>query len=121
MALGLPGRFTISVLPRIPAVCRERIAVGTNAREVERICSPKPGSIFSQTAWVASGVTSLGEERFVRDAREPEEVLVHRAVVVVLADLPGKRGAGLVEQARKLGVAPQADARAAGRVLGQVR
>ena len=30
MAAGLPGRLTISDLPRMPAVCRDRIAVGTD-------------------------------------------------------------------------------------------
>ena len=44
---------------RIPAVCRDKIAVGTYCRLVCRISSPKPGSIFWQTASVASGVTSL--------------------------------------------------------------
>src|SRR4051794_4038997 len=29
MALGLPGRLTISDRPRTPAICRDRIAVGT--------------------------------------------------------------------------------------------
>ena len=48
----------MSVRPRMPAVWRERIAVGTNLREAVRISSPKPGSIFWQTAAVASGVTS---------------------------------------------------------------
>src|SRR5262249_38572080 len=58
IALGLPGRLTISDFPRIPATCRDRIAVGTTFSETARICSPKPSSIFSQTASVASGVTS---------------------------------------------------------------
>src|SRR5947209_1822352 len=30
IAAGLPGRFTMSDLPRIPAVWRDRIAVGTD-------------------------------------------------------------------------------------------
>lgn len=59
MALGFPGRLTISVFPRTPAVWRERIAVGTYCKLTCRICSPKPGSIFLHTASVASGVTSL--------------------------------------------------------------
>ena len=49
----------IRVSPLIPAVCLERIAVGTYFRDIERICSPNPGNIFSQTDMVASGVTSL--------------------------------------------------------------
>src|SRR5262245_2683083 len=56
IAAGLPGRFTISDLPRMPAVCRDKIAVGTDFSDTCRISSPKPGSIFSQTASVASGV-----------------------------------------------------------------
>lgn len=58
--LGLPGRFMMSALPRIPAVCRDRMAVGTCLREMVRILSPKPGSSLVHTASVASGVTSLG-------------------------------------------------------------
>ena len=46
--------------PRVPAIWRDRIAVGTSARLFERISSPKPGSTRSQTASVASGVTSRG-------------------------------------------------------------
>jgi len=44
----------------MPAVCRDSTAVGTCLSEIARICSPKPGNILSQTASVASGVTSLG-------------------------------------------------------------
>jgi hypothetical protein len=33
MARGWPGRLTISVWPRMPAVCRERMAVGTFSSE----------------------------------------------------------------------------------------
>src|SRR5687767_1007788 len=58
MALGLPGRLTINELPRIPAIWRDRIAVGTNLSDTARISSPKPSRILSQTASVASGVTS---------------------------------------------------------------
>ena len=57
---GDPGKLRIKVEPRIPAVCLESTAVGTCFSEIARICSPKPGSILSQTASVASGVTSLG-------------------------------------------------------------
>ncbi len=37
IALGLPGRFRMSVLPRRPAVCRDSTAVGT--------CLPVPGPL----------------------------------------------------------------------------
>ena len=55
---GLPGKLIISAPPLMPAVCRDKIAVGTTLSEVARISSPKPGIIFSQTCSVASGVTS---------------------------------------------------------------
>ncbi len=42
------------------ATWRDRMAVGTSARLFERINSPNPGSNRSQTASVASGVTSRG-------------------------------------------------------------
>src|SRR5262249_35642743 len=58
IALGLPGRLTISERPRIPPTCRLRIAVGTTCSDTERISSPKPGKILSHTTSVASGVTS---------------------------------------------------------------
>ncbi len=48
----------ISACLRITATCRDRIAVGTNFRLSERICSPKPGMTLSAMASVASGVTS---------------------------------------------------------------
>ena len=60
MDLGCPGRLMMSVLPRMTAVCRDRMAVGTKFRLMARICSPKPGSSRSATARVASGVTSRG-------------------------------------------------------------
>ena len=60
MARGRPGRLTMSERPRMPAVWRERIAVGTLARLTCRINSPKPGIGFSTTSPVASGVTSRG-------------------------------------------------------------
>lgn len=56
---GFPGRLIIKLLLLSPAVCRERIAVGTNFKDSALISSPKPGIILSQTASVASGVTSL--------------------------------------------------------------
>ena len=60
IAFGFPGKFTIKVLFRMPAVCRDRMAVGTYLRLSCRISSPKPGIIRLQTASVASGVTSRG-------------------------------------------------------------
>ena len=57
---GRPGRLTISVEPRIPAVCRDRIAVGTCFKLSERINSPNPGIIRVHAATVASGVKSRG-------------------------------------------------------------
>ena len=55
--LALSGRL---VAHTIPAVWREKIAVGICSRLARRICSPKPGSSFSTTASVASGVRSRG-------------------------------------------------------------
>lgn len=43
-----------------PAVCLDSTAVGTYLRLIARICSPYPGNMRSQTASVASGVTSRG-------------------------------------------------------------
>ena len=51
---GRPGRLMMSDLPRITATWRLRIAVGTKARPIWRICSPKPGITLSATASVAS-------------------------------------------------------------------
>ena len=48
----------INVLPRTTATWRDRMAVGTKARLICRICSPKPGITLCATAKVASGVTS---------------------------------------------------------------
>ena len=58
IATGLPGRLIIKLLPRVPAICRERIAVGTVLSETILICSANPSKILSQTSLVASGVTS---------------------------------------------------------------
>ena len=55
---GLPGKLIIKLLPLRPAVCLDKIAVGTNFKDSVLISSPKPGIILSQTASVASGVTS---------------------------------------------------------------
>jgi len=66
------------LLPRMPAVCRDRIAVGTLRSDTARISSPNPGIIFSQTASVASGVTRARLPRdnevlcFLRDPRVPD-------------------------------------------------
>ena len=58
IAFGLPGKLNIKQEPRVPPICLERIAVGTKVNEIALICSPKPSKILSQTAAVASGVTS---------------------------------------------------------------
>ena len=60
MDFGCPGRLTMSARPRMTAVWRDRMAVGTKRRLIWRICSPKPGITLSATASVASGVTSRG-------------------------------------------------------------
>jgi hypothetical protein len=60
IAFGWPGRLITSAWPRITATWRDRIAVGTNARLMRRICSPTPGISWVATASVASGVTSRG-------------------------------------------------------------
>lgn len=59
MAFGDPGKFRMKVVPRTPAVARERIAVGTLGNVVMRMASPYPGMSFSHTAAVASGVQSV--------------------------------------------------------------
>ena len=61
-ALGLPGRFTMRVRPRMPATSRERQARGVIAIEAARMASGMPGAMRSHTATVASGVTSRGEK-----------------------------------------------------------
>ncbi len=61
IAFGLPGKLIITVWFLMPAVCLDRMAVGTNCRLVLRINSPKPGIIFVHTASVASGVTSRSD------------------------------------------------------------
>lgn len=60
IAFGLPGKLSIKLLPLIPAVQRDNMAVLTYFKLIDRIYSPKPGIIFSHTASVASGVTSRG-------------------------------------------------------------
>ena len=60
MEAGRPGRLTISVDPRMPAVWRDKIAVGTCFKLSMRISSPKPGISRVQAAIVPSGVRSRG-------------------------------------------------------------
>jgi len=55
---GLPGRFKISVLLRTPHTPRLRAANGVFFPPSARMRSAMPSSSFSQTAFVASGVTS---------------------------------------------------------------
>lgn len=57
---GRPGRLTTRALPRMPAVCRDRMAVGTCSGLLKRSSSPKPGIILWQAASVPSGVRSRG-------------------------------------------------------------
>ena len=59
-AFGLPGRLTISVLPRMPLTARESMARGVMVMLWARIASAMPGASLSSTARVASGVTSRG-------------------------------------------------------------
>src|SRR5262245_7741421 len=60
MLLGLPGKLTIRVPPRIPATPRESIQWRVCGREAERIASGIPGASRSITTRVASGVMSVG-------------------------------------------------------------
>ena len=55
-----PGRFTTTVRPATPARARLSAAVGVAARPAVRIASATPGSSWSSTARVASGVRSPG-------------------------------------------------------------
>ena len=61
MAVGLPGKVMMRDEPLIPAVWRDKMAVGMRPIDTARIASPNPGSILVQTACVASGVTSRGD------------------------------------------------------------
>ena len=54
----LPGRFTMSVLPRRPAMPRLRAASGVRTLFAKRMASGMPGTRRLMTASVASGVTS---------------------------------------------------------------
>ncbi len=57
---GLPGRLTIRQEPRTPTIALEIMAWGVFFRLSARIASANPGTSFSMTSSVASGVTSLG-------------------------------------------------------------
>jgi hypothetical protein len=57
---GLPGRLMMIVVPRMPAVPRDKIARGVFAAPAARMRSGKPGITRSRTAVVASGVMSRG-------------------------------------------------------------
>ena len=61
-AFLLPGRFTIRVLPRIPAAARLRQPRGVMRMLSARMASGMPRVSRSTTARVASGVTSRGEK-----------------------------------------------------------
>ena len=61
-AFSLPGRFTISVRPRMPAALRERQPRGVIFMLSARMASGIPRVSRSTTAKVASGVTSRGEK-----------------------------------------------------------
>ena len=54
------------------------------------------------------------------NANEFQELVVQRAVVVVLAVGAGDHGPPLVQDAREVHIAPQPHPRAAGRVLGEI-
>src|SRR5690606_25742022 len=56
-----PGRLTISVRPATPARPRESAAVATFSRPYARMASAMPGTSWSMTRRVASGVRSVGE------------------------------------------------------------
>jgi len=75
-----------------------------------------PGEDFA----VAFALLQLGQQLFSINAREVEEPLVQRGVVVILAVLVGERRAALVQQPWQLRVAAKADARTARRMLREV-
>ena len=60
-ALGLPGRFIISELPRMAATPLESMALGVISKDFARIYSSIPGTCLSDTFKVASGALSRGE------------------------------------------------------------
>ena len=59
-ALGLPGRLMMRVRLAVPAMARLRAALGVIFTLHARRYSEMPGTSFSITCRVASGVTSLG-------------------------------------------------------------
>ena len=59
-ALGLPGRFTIRVLPRSTLTPRLSIPRGVMVRLWYRMASAMPGALRSATLKVTSGVISRG-------------------------------------------------------------
>ena len=61
-AFGLPGRLTMSVLPRNTLAARLSIPRGVMERLWYRMASAMPGALRSATARVASGVISRGEK-----------------------------------------------------------
>ena len=54
-ALGLPGRFIISELPRMAATPLESMALGVISKDFARIYSAIPGACLSGTFKVAYG------------------------------------------------------------------
>jgi|GEM_PF-605453 len=56
--LSLPGKFTMSAVPRVAACARDNGAIAVFCNDATRITSPNPGTTFSHTLHVASGVTS---------------------------------------------------------------
>lgn len=63
----------------------------------------------------------LGEKSIGVDTGVGPEVLVHGAIEVIVAIFSGEGGSGLVDQAREVDKAAEPHARAAGRMLRQVR
>ena len=59
-ALGLPGRFIMRDLFLMPAAALDKIERSVYFIVSILMASGMPGTIFSHTATVASGVTSLG-------------------------------------------------------------
>ena len=84
----------ISAWPRTTATWRDRIAVGTKASEMRRICSPKPGISLLATASVASGVTSRGAgpvPPVVRTRSQRATSTSSRKVAAIVASSSGMR------------------------------
>jgi len=69
---------------------------------------------------IGPALLDLGEHGLGFDPRERKEALVERAVVFVVAAFAGEDGAGLVEEAGQVGVTAEANAEAAGRMLGEI-